>query len=75
MTKKSDEDWEKTAGLLCPSCGEETLQLIDGKCRQCYQAMIAREEAQVEDRTERRHVKRLLQKGLVSRQDLKAGRY
>ena len=75
MRKKSDEEWEKTAGPLCPSCGEETLRLIDRKCPQCYLAMIAAGEVQMEDRAERRHVRRLLQEGTISLQDLREGRY
>lgn len=68
-------DWEKAQGIPCPVCGEETLQVIQGRCRQCHRAMVAESEARLEDRVERRHVKSLFQRGLVSTRDLRAGRY
>ena len=69
------KDWEKAAGVICPSCGEETLRLIEDKCPQCHRAIIAGRETRMEDQAERRHVKRLLQEGKISLRDLREGRY
>ncbi len=71
----ADEEWEKTAGSLCPSCGEETLRLIEGKCSQCHRAIIVGRETRMEDQAERRHARRLLQQGVISLRDLREGRY
>ena len=71
----SGEEWEKVAGVVCPSCGKETLQLIGNKCRQCYRAMVADRESRLEERAEKRHVKSLFLQGKISRQDLKTGQY
>ena len=69
------DDWEKAAGPPCPLCAQETLRFMNGVCPACHRAMMARREAKLEDNAERRHVKYLLREGLVSLQDLRAGRY
>jgi len=69
------DEWEKAQGPPCPQCGQESFIFVNGRCRHCHQAMIARREERLEARTERRHVKRLLREGEVSVQDLRAGRY
>ena len=68
-------DWQKLGGTKCPRCGGETQRLIEGKCPQCYRAMVGIQEAGVEDRAERRHVQRLFREGRVSVRDLGEGRY
>jgi NMD protein affecting ribosome stability and mRNA decay len=71
----SNEEWEQAEGVVCHSCGKETLRLIDKKCPRCYWTMVGEQESIIEEKTEKRHVKRLFLQGKISRQDLKAGHY
>lgn len=74
MESKSNE-WEKARGPDCPSCGKETLRLLDGECPRCAGAKIAAREARMEDHAERMYVKRRFLAGTISVRDLKARRY
>ena len=69
------DEWDQAAGVTCPSCGEETLRLIEGRCPSCHRAMIAQKEIQLEDRAERHHVSRLFREGKISVRDLRDARY
>ena len=71
---RQEDDWEKSGGLFCPSCGNEVVRIIEGRCPQCHQAMIAIREAQAADRAERRYVVQRLREGTLSLHDLKRGR-
>jgi predicted ATP-dependent serine protease len=75
MPKQEQDEWDQAAGVVCPSCGRETLRLIEGACPQCHRFKVAAREIQMEDRAERQHVGRLFRQGKISTQDLRDGRY
>jgi len=69
------DDWEKSGGLHCPLCGSEVVRMIEGRCPQCHQAIVAIREAKFAERAERRYVMHRLREGTISRQDLREGRF
>ena len=67
-------DREKSAGVACPGCGQETMQLIGGLCRLCYRAKIMARDEAIEEKKERRYYRARLRDGTISLQELKEGR-
>lgn len=36
MAKTTDNPWEASAWPACPTCGQATVQLVDGLCVRCW---------------------------------------
>ena len=36
-SKKSEEEWEKAAGIICSNCGREVWRSRDGLCMECWE--------------------------------------
>lgn len=68
------EDWDETAGVICPDCKQETFRLIDGVCLQCHNEKVAKQEGEEEERSERRYYSRRLREGTISLSQMKEGR-
>ena len=72
--KSKVQEWDKAAGVTCPSCGQETFRTVDGSCLQCYNDKVAEREKKVEARAERRYYKDGLKKGTISLAQMRKGR-
>ena len=75
VESKSNEEWERARGPDCPSCGQETLRLLDGVCPGCSREKVAAREARMEDQAERKYVKQRFLAGTISARELKERRY
>jgi len=67
-------NWDKTGGVICPSCNRETVRMIDGVCLQCHREKVAEREKRKEDKAERRYYKEQLRKGTISLAQMREGR-
>jgi len=43
-----EEDWEKSRGVPCPRCGQETVRFIRGICLICARKAEERTEQEIE---------------------------
>lgn len=68
------EDWDKTMGVACPDCKQETMRLIEGICSQCYNEKVAKRERKKEERSERSYYSRRLREGTISLAQMRGGR-
>jgi len=72
--RSTEEDWDKTAGVICPDCKQETVRLIDGMCPQCHNEKVAEREGKEEEKSERRYYGRRLREGTISLAQMREGR-
>jgi len=68
------EDWDETAGVICPDCKQETLRLIEGICPRCYNAKIAEKEERLGRKREKRYLVSLFNRGKISLRQMRDGR-
>lgn len=55
-----DEEWDKARGDPCSNCGADSLRLRDGLCNDCYNAKRAREDEEMEIRSEVRSIRKII---------------
>ena len=70
----TNEDWEKTGGIYCSSCHQETVRLLEGLCPQCQQDLENERARIAEDKAEKRYYKDQLRKGTISLAQMREGR-
>jgi len=58
MNRKDQNNWEKARGVLCSECQNETLQIVDGLCRRCYERKAADYQTRVENEIMKRYFSR-----------------
>ena len=68
------EDWERTKGTICPSCGQETLRIVGGVCLQCHNKKTAEEEAKLGRKREKRYLVRAFNEGRINLRQMREGR-
>lgn len=69
----NQDDWDKSRGVICPRCNNETLRLIDGVCLQCSREIVEKWEEKNEDRILRRHYRAKLKDGTLDLHRMKEG--
>lgn len=74
MNPKDQENWEKSRGVLCSECHNETLQIVDGLCRRCYEQKAADYQTRVENEIMKRYFSRGLRNGTVTLRQMREGR-
>lgn len=66
-------DWESAKGVICQDCGRETLQIINGLCRQCAKAKEANRVEEQETNSMRRYYARKLRGGTLDLHRMREG--
>lgn len=66
-------EWEKSGGVYCPNCGQETVRLFHNLCPQCLKEKEAEETAAAEDKSMKRYYKREMTKGTISISTMREG--
>lgn len=70
----NQNDWDKTDGVICPSCGQEALRMVDGICLQCYRNKMAEEEERLGRKREKHYLINLFNRGKITLRQLREGR-
>ena len=65
------DQWDAAAGVICPKCGEEALQIVGGICLKCHKAKKGQTEDKLEDKAERKFYQGELRKGTISLRQLR----
>ena len=66
-------NWDRAKGVICPGCGRETLQVINGLCPQCTNAEEAERVEEQENNTMRRYYSRRITEGTLDLHRMKEG--
>ena len=74
MSLQEQENWEKSRGVLCSECRNETLQIVDGLCPECYNQKANDFQTKVENDIMKRYYKRGLRNGTVTLRQMREGR-
>lgn len=67
-------EWDKTNGVVCPTCEQKSLRMIDGICIQCHRNKVAEKEERLGRKRERRYFIEKLRRGTISLAQIKEGR-
>lgn len=67
-------DWDKTNGVICPNCEQETLRMVEGICIQCYRDKVAVKEERLGRKREKRYLVNLFNKGKITLRQMREGR-
>jgi len=67
----SVDEWEAATPPLCPTCGEETMRFIDGKCLRCARRVVERTERDMEKRATMSYYTKQLLEGKINLTQMK----
>jgi len=74
MKKLTRDDFDKATGVICPTCKQETMRIIDGRCPRCNDLIKKEEAERMEAKSMRRYYRRALNEGTISLQQMKENR-
>lgn len=74
MKSLDQKNWEKSRGVLCSECQNETLVIVAGLCRKCYELKAGDYQTRVENEELKRYYKRGLRDGTVNIRQMREGR-
>ena len=56
-------DYGELGGVICPDCGDEVFQLLEGKCRRCLNGRKQKSEQTLERKIVLRHLRSKMRRG------------
>jgi len=70
----TEDDWERTGGVFCSKCGDETMRVIGGLCHRCWLRLDQEREEQAGRKREKRLLITAFNQGRINLCQLRNGR-